>query len=125
WCPTLEHVLDCVDGGHAVAGSRTGHGSLCTRGPGRLVKTGIRSITCSRFLLRRDAEGPAMTLTSSGGDPRAIRTIDAGAPPTRFARGWHCIGLADGFRDGAPHAVHAFGTKLVVFADSSGKLNVL
>jgi 3-ketosteroid 9alpha-monooxygenase subunit A len=62
-----------------------------------------------------------MTL-STGGD---VRTIEAGAPPARFARGWHCLGLADGFRDGVPHAVHAFGTKLVVFADSSGKLNVL
>ncbi len=23
-----------------------------------------------------------------------VRTIDAGAPPARFARGWHCLGLA-------------------------------
>jgi 3-ketosteroid 9alpha-monooxygenase subunit A len=66
-----------------------------------------------------------MTLTSSGGDTPAVRSIDAGAPPARFARGWHCIGLADAFRDGKPHAVHAFGTKLVVFADSSGELHVL
>jgi phenylpropionate dioxygenase-like ring-hydroxylating dioxygenase large terminal subunit len=54
-----------------------------------------------------------------------VRVIDAGAPPTRYARGWHCLGLADTYRDGKPHAVHAFGTKLVVFADSDGKLNVL
>jgi phenylpropionate dioxygenase-like ring-hydroxylating dioxygenase large terminal subunit len=54
-----------------------------------------------------------------------VRVIDAGAPPTRYARGWHCLGLADSFRDGKPHPVHAFGTKLVVFADSDGKLNVL
>ena len=40
-------------------------------------------------------------------------------------RGWHCLGLAGGFRDGDPHAVPAFGTKLVVFADSSGALHVL
>jgi phenylpropionate dioxygenase-like ring-hydroxylating dioxygenase large terminal subunit len=40
-------------------------------------------------------------------------------------RGWHCLGLLDEFRDGAPHAVEAFGTKLVVFADSAGSLNVL
>jgi 3-ketosteroid 9alpha-monooxygenase subunit A len=66
-----------------------------------------------------------MTLTSSGGGTPAARSIDAGAPPARFARGWHCIGLAAGFRDGKPHAVHAFGTKLVVFADSSGELHVL
>jgi 3-ketosteroid 9alpha-monooxygenase subunit A len=55
----------------------------------------------------------------------AVRTIDTGAPPTRFARGWHCLGLADTFRDGRPHAIEAFGTKLVVFADSGGALRVL
>ena len=55
----------------------------------------------------------------------AARTIDTGALPTRFARGWHCLGLADSFRDGTPHAVEAFGTKLVVFADSGGALHVL
>ena len=55
----------------------------------------------------------------------AVRTIDAGRAPTRFARGWHCLGLADSFRDGSPHAIEAFGTKLVVFADSSGTLQVL
>ncbi|HEX4705317.1 MAG TPA: Rieske 2Fe-2S domain-containing protein [Pseudonocardiaceae bacterium] len=54
-----------------------------------------------------------------------VRTIDVGTPPTRFARGWHCLGLAERFRDGKPHAVEAFGTKLVVFAAGDGTLNVL
>jgi 3-ketosteroid 9alpha-monooxygenase subunit A len=54
-----------------------------------------------------------------------FRTIDVGAPRTRFARGWHCLGLADTYRDGKPHAVEAFGTKLVVFATEDGTLNVL
>ncbi|GAA5169410.1 Rieske 2Fe-2S domain-containing protein [Pseudonocardia eucalypti] len=54
-----------------------------------------------------------------------VRDIEAGTPPTRYARGWHCLGLAEPFRDGKPHAIQAFGTKLVVFADSTGKLNVL
>src|SRR5580698_1211544 len=54
-----------------------------------------------------------------------VRTIDAGTLPARFARGWHCLGLAGRFREGGPHAVRAFGTKLVVFADSSGALHVL
>ncbi len=62
-------------------------------------------------------------MTRNGDD--GVRTIDVGAPPTRFARGWHCLGLADSFRDGRPHAIEAFGTKLVVFADSTGQLNVL
>ncbi|MGH3648076.1 MAG: Rieske 2Fe-2S domain-containing protein, partial [Micromonosporaceae bacterium] len=59
------------------------------------------------------------------GPEPAVRTIDVGAPPTRYARGWHCLGLSDTFRDGKPHAVEAFGTKLVVFADSHGALHVL
>ncbi|MCU1687686.1 MAG: kshA [Amycolatopsis sp.] len=54
-----------------------------------------------------------------------VRTIDAGAPPARFARGWHCLGLAETFRDGKPHAIKAFGTKLVVFTDSGGQTHVL
>ncbi|GAA1224979.1 Rieske 2Fe-2S domain-containing protein [Prauserella halophila] len=55
----------------------------------------------------------------------SVRTIDAGAPPERFARGWHCLGLVEHFTDGAPHAVHAFGTKLVVFQGADGEINVL
>jgi 3-ketosteroid 9alpha-monooxygenase subunit A len=54
-----------------------------------------------------------------------VRTIDVGTLPTRYARGWHCLGLADSFRDGKPHAINAFGTKLVVFATGDGTLNVL
>jgi 3-ketosteroid 9alpha-monooxygenase subunit A len=58
-------------------------------------------------------------------DSDGVRTIDQGTPPSRFARGWHCLGLADRFRDSGPHAVEAFGTKLAVFADSAGALHVL
>ena len=54
-----------------------------------------------------------------------VRRIEADAVSTRFARGWHCLGLAESFRDGQPHAVHAFGQKLVVWAASDGQLNVL
>jgi 3-ketosteroid 9alpha-monooxygenase subunit A len=54
-----------------------------------------------------------------------VRVIETDAPPARFARGWHCLGLAETFRDGKPHSIQAFGTKLVVFADSHGTLNVL
>jgi len=58
-------------------------------------------------------------------DTDGVRTIDHGTPSARFARGWHCLGLAGAFRDRGPHAVQAFGTKLVVFADSGGQLHVL
>jgi 3-ketosteroid 9alpha-monooxygenase subunit A len=53
------------------------------------------------------------------------RLLDKGAPPERYARGWHCLGLARDFRDGTPHAVEAFGGKLVVWSDSQGDLHVL
>jgi 3-ketosteroid 9alpha-monooxygenase subunit A len=53
------------------------------------------------------------------------RLIDPGTPPQRYARGWHCLGLAETFKDGRPHRVEAFGTKLVVWQDSQGRLNVL
>ncbi|KQY64333.1 Rieske 2Fe-2S domain-containing protein [Nocardioides sp. Root140] len=53
------------------------------------------------------------------------RLLDKGTVPERFARGWHCLGLADSFKDGKPHAVEAFGGKLVVWADSQGEIKVL
>ncbi|WP_067483001.1 Rieske 2Fe-2S domain-containing protein [Actinomadura hibisca] len=53
------------------------------------------------------------------------RVIEAAPPPERFARGWHCLGLADTYKDGKPHAVEAFGTKLVVFQGEGGGLSVL
>jgi 3-ketosteroid 9alpha-monooxygenase subunit A len=53
------------------------------------------------------------------------RALDQGVPPVRYARGWHCLGLSDTFRDGKPHRVEAFEMKLVVWADSQGGLNVL
>ena len=65
-----------------------------------------------------------MTETSTTPDD-AIRTIEADAAPNRFARGWHCLGLSRTYRDGKPHQVDAFGTSLVVFADSAGELKVL
>ena len=41
--------------------------------------------------------------------------IEAGPPTGRYARGWHCLGPADIYKDGKPHTLEAFGTKLVVF----------
>ena len=54
-----------------------------------------------------------------------VRSIEAESAPARFARGWHCLGLICDFGDGAPHAVNAFGQKLVVFRSEDGQLNVL
>lgn len=55
----------------------------------------------------------------------ATRYLDVGSQPERYARGWHCLGLERDFNDGKPHAVQAFGGKLVVWADSNGRLQVL
>ncbi|WP_137723051.1 Rieske 2Fe-2S domain-containing protein [Prescottella subtropica] len=63
-----------------------------------------------------------MTLKSEEAE---VREIVAGDAPTRFARGWHCLGLSESFKDGKPHSIEAFGTKLVVFADSKGDLKIL
>jgi 3-ketosteroid 9alpha-monooxygenase subunit A len=54
-----------------------------------------------------------------------VRMIESEAAPTRFARGWHCLGLERDFADGKPHQIEAFGQKLVVFAGEDGKVNVL
>ena len=53
------------------------------------------------------------------------RMLDQGTAPERFARGWHCLGLASTFADGKPHGIDAFGTKLVVWQDTQGGLQVL
>ena len=55
----------------------------------------------------------------------SVRALDHGTPPERFARGWHCLGLAETFRDGKPHGIDAFGGKIVVWTDSKGEINAL
>ena len=63
-----------------------------------------------------------MTTTSDGGE---VRQIESGAVPTRYARGWHCLGLTRDLGDGQPHTINAFGQRLVVFRAGDGSLNVL
>lgn len=58
-------------------------------------------------------------------DVDEVRYIEALAAPTRFARGWHCLGLLRDFGDGKPHGVNAFGQKLVVFRGADGGNSVL
>ncbi|WP_068055622.1 Rieske 2Fe-2S domain-containing protein [Nocardia xishanensis] len=65
-----------------------------------------------------------MAVTPKGSGAK-VRELDVGSAPTRYARGWHCLGLAKTYRDGKPHAVNVFGTKLVIWADSAGELRVL
>jgi 3-ketosteroid 9alpha-monooxygenase subunit A len=51
--------------------------------------------------------------------------IQAAKIPERYARGWHVLGLAEKYRDGKPHELNIFGTKLVVFAGEDGKITIL
>ena len=74
--------------------------------------------------------GPAQHTADPNASDIGVREIDTGTPPTRFARGWHCLGLVGEFTDGVPHSVEVFGTKLVVWAvlpDDGGEptINVL
>ena len=64
-------------------------------------------------------------MTATGSAPGAIREIDTGEVRDRYARGWHCIGTVKEFSDGKPHSIQAFGTKLVVWANDEGEINVL
>ncbi|GAA1226327.1 Rieske 2Fe-2S domain-containing protein [Prauserella halophila] len=57
--------------------------------------------------------------------PDVPRRIETDPVAERYARGWHCLGLSDDYRDGSPHQVTAFGTKLVVWADADGEIHVL
>ena len=59
-------------------------------------------------------------MTAAGSAPGAVREIDTGKARERYARGWHCIGTVQEFSDGKPHSIHAFGTKLVVWANDDG-----
>lgn len=54
-----------------------------------------------------------------------LHRIEAKQLPQRYARGWHCLGLADQYRDGKAHRLDAFGTRLVAFADENGQLHIL
>ena len=56
---------------------------------------------------------------------QSYREIEAAPLPDRYARGWHCLGLAKDFRGGKPHGIHTFGKKLVVFELQNGELAVL
>jgi len=55
----------------------------------------------------------------------SARVIEARPLPTRYPRGWFCLGLAAEFDDGKPHAIDAFGTRLVAFGDGRGNITIL
>ncbi|CAB3785856.1 3-ketosteroid-9-alpha-monooxygenase, oxygenase component [Paraburkholderia caffeinitolerans] len=51
--------------------------------------------------------------------------IEAQPLVQRYARGWHCLGLANDYRDGKPHTLNVFGRRLAAFADSTGQIRVV
>lgn len=56
--------------------------------------------------------------------PITHRTIITHPLPQRFARGWHCLGLASDFTE-QPTALSYFGTRLVAFRGSDGQVHIL
>ncbi len=55
----------------------------------------------------------------------SAHAIDARPIPERYARGWHCLGLAADYKDGKTHRLNIFGTRLVAFQGEDGTLRVL
>ena len=51
--------------------------------------------------------------------------IEASPIADRYARGWHCLGLAADYKDGKPHTVNAFGSRLVAYLGEDGQVHVL
>lgn len=54
-----------------------------------------------------------------------LHRIEAKQLPDRYARGWHCLGLASDYRDGKAHRLDVFGTRLVAFQGEDGQLHIL
>lgn len=65
------------------------------------------------------------TVAKSATESVPMHEIQAERPPERFARGWHCLGLADDYKDGQVHGLDIFGTRIVVFQGKDGSLNAL
>jgi len=51
--------------------------------------------------------------------------IESSPLPDRYARGWHCLGLAEDYRDGKPHRLDVFGTRLVAFSGDDGNVRIV
>jgi 3-ketosteroid 9alpha-monooxygenase subunit A len=54
-----------------------------------------------------------------------MHAIEARPIEDRYARGWHCLGPAADYKDGKPHALDIFGTRLVAYRGEDGEVHVL
>lgn len=66
-----------------------------------------------------------MSAANSIKSANLIHKIKAGDLPDRYARGWHCLGLAEAYKDGKPHTLNIFGTKLVAFQGEDGTVAII
>ena len=55
----------------------------------------------------------------------AQQFLQTAPQPTRYARGWHCLGQASDYKDGKPHRLDIFGTRLVAFTGEDGGIRIL
>jgi 3-ketosteroid 9alpha-monooxygenase subunit A len=53
-----------------------------------------------------------------------IAKIEAAVLPERYARGWHCLGLASDYTE-KPVALNYFGTKLAAYRGTDGQVHIL
>ncbi|AZD86961.1 Terminal oxygenase KshA [Pseudomonas chlororaphis subsp. aureofaciens] len=54
-----------------------------------------------------------------------LHRIETQVLQSRYARGWHCLGLAAQYRDGKAHRLDVFGTRLVAFEGADRELHIL
>lgn len=66
-----------------------------------------------------------MTESSAPATRHPVHRIHAAPIDARYARGWHCLGLADDYRDGRAHGLSIFGTRVAVFQGEDGQLRIL
>ncbi len=56
--------------------------------------------------------------------PRKPHLIEAAELPERYARGWHCLGLASEYTE-KPVKLNYFGTRLVAYRGEDGEVHIL
>ena len=65
--------------------------------------------------------GEAALATTKKREPYVIQTNPV---PERYARGWHCLGLAAEYTD-KPTRLDYFGTRLVAYRGEDGQVHIL
>jgi 3-ketosteroid 9alpha-monooxygenase subunit A len=66
-----------------------------------------------------------MSAQMTSSDVTAGQSLGPSAMHDRYARGWHCLGLAKDYKDGKPHKLDIFGTRLVAFRGEDDVVHIL